>query len=505
MSGKENFASPPAHGGAGRTPLQDAENITFRGSEVDLFSPSQDIFSPHITVRKRRRGRRAHQDAEAWASPVPADDDDDDEAPFVPPGLVVERDVAAEPQAAEPAPESAPVLSPCGDAGPEVVALADAEDGDPSASYDPRSPAKPAPNLTCVSLRKVERPAATTRPVSPEKLDFVAELVSPVLASPEAFRDGGLASPAPPSSPEPPAPPAPLRSGRARRSLDALTTFADRTADALPLAEVEFRRATTRDRGVVHPNSSFRRLWDLAAMVAALVVVAGGAPAARARAPRVATFVDAGGSAFFLADVALNFRTGYVSKGTLVLRSGRIAARYASTWLAPDLVTALGHSALVRDGAAALYGAWRGRGEAPEARRCSKGSRDSLFAHCWPPPPSPLQILRNVRGALGARRALQRRGPSFLGATVDAWLWSAAKDPASAVATILRLVKLLVALKCLKWAKLLHVLLRALALARSGRKRADAKRADAAVVRTPAKELRASRTVTRRRGRFSVL
>ena len=77
---------------------------------------------------------------------MPADDEDDDEQPFVPPGLVVERDVAAEPQAAEPAPESAPILSPCGDAGPEVVALADAEDGDPSASYDPRSP--PAARLS---------------------------------------------------------------------------------------------------------------------------------------------------------------------------------------------------------------------------------------------------------------------------------------------------------------------------------------------------------------------
>ncbi|KAK7241975.1 C-4 methylsterol oxidase [Aureococcus anophagefferens] len=376
MSGKENFASPPAHGGAGRTPLQDAENITFRGSEVDLFSPSQDIFSPHITVRKRRRGRRAHQDAEAWASPVPADDDDEDEAPFVPPGLVVERDVAAEPQAAEPAPESAPVLSPCGDAGPEVVALADAEDGDPSASYDPRSPAKTAPGLTCVSLRKVERPAATTRPVSPEKLDFVAELVSPALASPEAFRDGGSRRPR--RRRRRTAPPAPALERRgARRSLDALTTFADRTADALPLAEVEFRRATTRDRGVVHPNSSFRRLWDLAAMVAALVVVAGGAPAARARAPRVATLVDAGGSAFFLADVALNFRTGYVRKGTLVLRSGRIAARYASTWLAPDLVTALGHSALVRDGAAALYAGASARTRSARTRPSSARPRRS--------------------------------------------------------------------------------------------------------------------------------
>ncbi|KAH8072012.1 C-4 methylsterol oxidase [Aureococcus anophagefferens] len=402
MSGKENFASPPAHGGAGRTPLQDAENITFRGSEVDLFSPSQDIFSPHITVRKRRRGRRAHQDAEAWASPVPADDDDDDEAPFVPPGLVVERRRRGT-AGAEPAPESAPVLSPCGDAGPEVVALADAEDGDPSAGYDPRSPAKPAPNLTCVSLRKVERPAATTRPVSPEKLDFVAELVSPLLASPEAFRDGGLASPEPAAAPN----------RRNRGAARARAAVAGRADD---LRGPHGRRAAAR-RGRVPPRDDARpgrRPPELvvqtplgAAMVAALVVVAGGAPAARARAPRVATLVDAGGSAFFLADVALNFRTGYVSKGTLVLRSGRIAARYASTWLAPDLVTALGHSALVRDGAAALYGAWRGRGGTPEARRSGAS--------------------------------------------------------------------------------------------------ADAKRADAAVVRTPAKELRASRTVTRRRGRFSVL
>ncbi|KAH8055706.1 C-4 methylsterol oxidase [Aureococcus anophagefferens] len=219
-------------------------------------------------------------------------------------------------------------------------------------------------------------------------------------------------------------------------------------------------------------------------MVAALVVVAGGAPAARARAPRVATLVDAGGSAFFLADVALNFRTGYVSKGTLVLRSGRIAARYASTWLAPDLVTALGHSALVRDGAAALYGAWRGRGGTPAARRCSKGSRDSLFAHCWPPPPSPLQILRNVRGALGARRALQRRGPSFLGATVDAWLWSAAKDPARRRHDIGSSPSWPCA-----WRASPPRPAPRLALARSGRARG---RADAAVVRTPAKPARAA-------------
>ena len=50
---------------------------------------------------------------------------------------------------------------------------------------------------------------------------------------------------------------------------------------------------------------------------------------------------------FFVADAALNLHTGYVDGGgTLILRRGRIMRHYAAGWLLPDVLGALGPSAL---------------------------------------------------------------------------------------------------------------------------------------------------------------
>ena len=73
-------------------------------------------------------------------------------------------------------------------------------------------------------------------------------------------------------------------------------------------------RQTSRDAGVIHPNSGPRRLWDFCAALVAVAMV-------------LNPNVNVMGSAFFVADAALNLHTGYVDRGgTLILRRGRIMA-----------------------------------------------------------------------------------------------------------------------------------------------------------------------------------
>ena len=91
---------------------------------------------------------------------------------------------------------------------------------------------------------------------------------------------------------------------------------------------------------------------------------------------------NAVGSAVFLADAALNLHTRYVDGvGTLILRRGRIMRNYATGWLLPDILGALGPSAL-----AAI----------PKPRRCAVGSFDTWWAKCRPPPPGPLRVARKI-------------------------------------------------------------------------------------------------------------
>ena len=81
-------------------------------------------------------------------------------------------------------------------------------------------------------------------------------------------------------------------------------------------------RQTSRDAGVIHPNSGPRRLWDFCAALVAVAMV-------------LNPNVNVMGSAFFVADAALNLHTGYVDRGG---RCGNHAVRFTRRWRgAPDI------------------------------------------------------------------------------------------------------------------------------------------------------------------------
>ena len=106
-------------------------------------------------------------------------------------------------------------------------------------------------------------------------------------------------------------------------------------------------RQTSRDAGVIHPNSGPRRLWDFCAALVAVAMV-------------LNPNVNVMGSAFFVADAALNLHTGYVDRGgTLILTAGSIMRHYAAGWLLPDVLGALtGPSAPLRRGAVGSRDTW---------------------------------------------------------------------------------------------------------------------------------------------------
>ena len=207
----------------------------------------------------------------------------------------------------------------------------------------------PSPNVTVRARRKRRRRKAlgsaektfdanpASPPASPRSLPSTPTIKSPPTAAP-------LSEP-------------PLRRRTSRRSLDALADGAERASRALPLRErVTFMRQTSRDAGVIHPNSGPRRLWDFCAALVAVAMV-------------LNPNVNVMGSAFFVADAALNLHTGYVDRGgTLILRRGRIMRHYAAGWLLPDVLGALGPSALAA---------------VPAPRRCAVGSYDTWSAPVW--------------------------------------------------------------------------------------------------------------------------
>ena len=213
-------------------------------------------------------------------------------------------------------------------------------------------------------------------------------------------------------------------------------------------------RQTSRDAGVIHPNSGPRRLWDFCAALVAVAMV-------------LNPNVNVMGSAFFVADAALNLHTGYVDRGgTLILRRGRIMRHYAAGWLLPDVLGALGPSALAA---------------VPVPRRCAVGSYDTWWAQCKPPPPGPLQIARRILKAFDLKKRLRAAAPR-IGGVVDAYLASWLPDLPTLIARILRLIRLLVALRCVRWLRLAQCGFRAVQVVRSRMRRASARRAASRVV-----------------------
>ena len=65
-----------------------------------------------------------------------------------------------------------------------------------------------------------------------------------------------------------------------------------------------------------------------------------------------------------------------------------------------------------------------------------------------------LSQVKNVVNAVRAHAALRRQAPAALGERLDAFLWKLTSDLPSTIAMLLRFIRLLIALKCLKWTKL---------------------------------------------------
>ena len=342
----------------------------------------------------------------------------------------------------------------------------------------------PSPNVTVRARRKRRRrkalgsaeKASDANPASPPTSPSAAT-VPP--ASPRSLPSTPVVKSPPTHAPlsEPP-----LRRRASRRSLDALADGAERASRALPLRErVTFMRQTSRDAGVIHPNSGPRRLWDFCAALVAVAMV-------------LNPNVNVMGSAFFVADAALNLHTGYVDRGgrcgsrtgkrrvdgvvgrpkldfhagggTLILRRSRIMRHYATGWLLPDVLGALGPSALAA---------------VPAPRRCAVGSYDTWWAQCKPPPPGPLQIARRILKAFDLKKRLRAAAPR-IGGVVDAYLASWLPDLPTLIARILRLIRLLVALRCVRWLRLAQCGFRAVQVVRSRMRRASARRAASRVV-----------------------
>ena len=152
--------------------------------------------------------------------------------------------------------------------------------------------------------------------------------------------------------------------------------------------------------------------------------------------------------------------------GTLILRRRRIMRHYAAGWLLPDVLGALGPSALAA---------------VPAPRRCAVGSYDTWWAECKPPPPGPLQIARRILKAFDLKKRLRAAAPR-IGGVVDAYLASWLPDLPTLIARILRLIRLLVALRCVRWLRLAQCGFRAVQVVRSRMRRASARRAASRVV-----------------------
>jgi hypothetical protein len=95
-----------------------------------------------------------------------------------------------------------------------------------------------------------------------------------------------------------------------------------------------------------HPNQPFRTVWDLVQVVLLLYLLVA-VPLRVAFDVDVAFntpafWFDAVVDIYFIADVVVNFRTGFYHKsGILEINLRTIAIEYAKTWLALDVITCL--------------------------------------------------------------------------------------------------------------------------------------------------------------------
>jgi hypothetical protein len=96
--------------------------------------------------------------------------------------------------------------------------------------------------------------------------------------------------------------------------------------------------------GLLHPEGSFRSMWDLS-MILLLGYVATSVPMVifliNEQGP-VHIAIDLCADALFIIDIYLNFHTAYLDSNNQIVSSKRaIAWKYVSTWLLPDLISSI--------------------------------------------------------------------------------------------------------------------------------------------------------------------
>lgn len=200
----------------------------------------------------------------------------------------------------------------------------------------------------------------------------------------------------------------------------------------------------------LHPNSAFKRRWDFLTSIFALVLVFG--PEARGAlagavdrskglrlllgemvleaADAVAPSLYSSFNAWFVADICLNFVTGYVDRsGVLVMQKRRIAVNYLTTCFVLDLWCALSNraaSTLLLD-------------HGPVVDPC-----ETALAYCPPPKRPPLVALatlwRRLKRVVPRTLAFARRRGRLRQVLVSApSLTSYAMKAANALRVVLRL------------------------------------------------------------------
>lgn len=114
------------------------------------------------------------------------------------------------------------------------------------------------------------------------------------------------------------------------------------------------------DRYIIRPDSTFRRYWDLSG-VAFIFLNALAIPFWVAfitvEQPVAWTVLDALIDVFFVVDIALNFRTGFIDDGELIMDGKPIATNYAKGWLWVDIVATFPYNAVLPEPPSDLDGA----------------------------------------------------------------------------------------------------------------------------------------------------
>ncbi|KAH9183833.1 hypothetical protein AeNC1_014189, partial [Aphanomyces euteiches] len=104
-----------------------------------------------------------------------------------------------------------------------------------------------------------------------------------------------------------------------------------------------FHTIVKKSRTMIHPNSNFRRFWDICTAINVIIVCVlmpmdlafDAYMASLSWIESLETFLDV----YFIMDMVLSFRTGHIACGEVVMEPKQVASHYLKTWFIVDLVS----------------------------------------------------------------------------------------------------------------------------------------------------------------------